>query len=463
MGGVLRGDLINQATFIAHVIGERLVKQLSAGFGECDDASAAVVRVGAAGDESVPLKSVEAFRHRPGGDHRERGQLSGSEFEGFAGTSKRGEHVEFTLAETISPIDGLQLFGEVVSEPVKSSDHTQRRHVDVGAFACPGLLDPGDVVEWLSHEITIASVEGIVASMEATIRWIVITALAPVAWGTTYVVTQQFLPADYPIYGAAIRALPAGLLLLAVSRKLPHGAWWWKSVVLGTLNTGAFFVLVYLAAQTLPSSVASTIMAASPIMMMLFAWTALAERPAAAPVTGAAVGIVGVYLMLVDGEATINTMGIAAAIAAMVMSSLGYVLAKKWSADVDVFSLAAWQLIAGGAVLMPFAVAIEGAPPTVDTSAVLGFAYLTIVATAFAFSAWFTGLRHLNAAAVGLIGLLNPITGVLLGITIAGDILAAHQIGGLVLVFAGIILGQLGTVRLTGLRRSAELRVAAKP
>ena len=33
-------------------------------------------------------------------------------------------------------------------------------------------------------------------------------------WGTAYYVTKTFLPADYPLYGALIRAIPAGLILL---------------------------------------------------------------------------------------------------------------------------------------------------------------------------------------------------------------------------------------------------------
>jgi probable blue pigment (indigoidine) exporter len=166
-------------------------------------------------------------------------------------------------------------------------------------------------------------------------------------------VTHRFLPADYPLYGAAIRALPAGLLLLAVRRRLPHGSWWWKSLVLGALNTGAFFALVYLAAQTLPTSIASTIMAISPVVMMLLAWSALAERPLAAQMVGAGVGIGGVFLMLFDGAVAINAYGVLASVAAMAMSSFGYVLAKKWSADIDVFLLTSWQLIAGGLTLTP--------------------------------------------------------------------------------------------------------------
>ncbi len=287
--------------------------------------------------------------------------------------------------------------------------------------------------------------------MEAKLRWVLVTALAPVAWGTTYFVTHRYLPAGYPLYGAVVRALPAGVLLLLVHRRLPHGSWWWRSLVLGTLNMGAFFALVYLAAQQLPTSIASTIMATSPVVIMLFAWAALAERPRAARLAGAAVGIAGVCLLLLGGGGTVHPAGVLASVTAMTMSSLGYVLAKKWSAGVDVFSLTGWQLIAGGAVLAPVAVLVEGRPPALDVPAALGFGYVTVVATALAFAAWFTGLRHLDAGTVGLIGLLNPVAGVLLGTVVAREALGARQVGGLVLVFAGILLGQPAAARLASL------------
>lgn len=278
--------------------------------------------------------------------------------------------------------------------------------------------------------------------MEGNFRWVMITAIAPVAWGTNYFVTNQFLPADFPLYGAAIRALPAGLLLLVLCRKRPHGSWWWKSLALGTLNVGAFFALIYVAAQLLPTSVASTIMATSPVAMMLLAFGLLAERPQRLHLAGAGIGIAGVCLMVLGGAGAINVLGVLASVTAMTMSSFGYVLAKKWSAGIDVLAVTSWQLIAGGVVLLPVAVAVEGAPPALDGPAILGFGYVTIIATALAFAAWFTGLRHLSAGTVGIIGLLNPVTGVLLGTLIAGDKLGPQQICGLVLVFLGILLGQ---------------------
>lgn len=284
--------------------------------------------------------------------------------------------------------------------------------------------------------------------MEATARWSLVTAVAPVAWGTTYYVTREALPADYPLYGAVLRALPAGLLLLAVRRRRPHGTWWWKSLVLGTLNMGAFFALVYVAAQLLPTSIASTVMATSPVVMTLLAWPLLSERPRALPLAGACVGIAGVCLMVLNGAAGIDPLGLLASVAAMTMSSIGYILAKRWGGGVDVLASTAWQLIAGGLVLLPVAAAAEGAPPALDGRALLGFGYVTTVGTAIAFAAWFTGLRRLTAAGVGLIGLLNPVTGVLLGTLVAAETLDAQQWGGLVLVLAGVLTGQPVTARI---------------
>ncbi|GAA3823644.1 EamA family transporter [Cellulomonas soli] len=285
--------------------------------------------------------------------------------------------------------------------------------------------------------------------MEATWRWSLVTAFAPITWGTTYWVTRHLLPVDHPLWGAVLRALPAGLVLLVVARRLPRCSWWWRSAVLGTLTMGAFFALVYVAAQLLPTSVAATVMATSPVVMILVAWLLLAQRPRLLALAGAALGLVGVALMLLTGGADIDPLGVLASVAAMTMSSVGFVLATRWSEGVDVVSSTAWQLVAGGLVLLPFAVAVEGNPPTLDGPAVLGFAYVSLVSTALAYLAWYAGLRHLPAGTVGLVGLLNPVTGVLLGTVVAAERLTVQQALGIVVVLAGVLLGQPAVERAT--------------
>ncbi|RFA07178.1 EamA family transporter [Subtercola boreus] len=273
-------------------------------------------------------------------------------------------------------------------------------------------------------------------------RWLLITAIAPIAWGSNYYVTRQFLPLDHPLWGAVLRALPAGVLLLALARSRPHGSWWWKSVVLGTLNVGAFFVLVYLASKLLPSSIASTIMATSAAVLMLVAWPLLRDRPTLFPLLGALVGFIGVGTMLLGGTASIEPAGVLASLAAMLLSSFGFVLTKKWAVAQKTLAITSWQLIAGGLMVLPFALIVEGAPPAIDGTAALAFGYVTVVATALAFVAWFTGLRHLPAGTVGLVGLLNPVTGVLLGTLLAAEPFGPRQAIGTGLVVAGVLLGQ---------------------
>jgi len=278
--------------------------------------------------------------------------------------------------------------------------------------------------------------------MESNWRWVLVTAIAPIAWGSTYFVTAHTLPADAPLWGAAIRALPAGLLLLALARRLPRGAWWWRSAVLGVLNVAVFFILVYLAAQLLPSSIAASVQALTPVALAGFAWALAAERPTVRIGIGAALGIGGVLFVVGAGGGRLDGWGIAASVTAVMLSSVSAVLAKRWADGTPVLAVTAWQLVAGGAVLLPFALGFEGFPPAVGPLGWAGFAFLTLVATALAYWAWFTGLARLPAATVGIVGLLNPVTGVLLGTLAAGELLGWPQWLGIALVLTGILVGQ---------------------
>ncbi|WP_239066075.1 DMT family transporter [Microbacterium hibisci] len=286
--------------------------------------------------------------------------------------------------------------------------------------------------------------------------WILVTAIAPIAWGSGYVVTRSLLPADAPLWGGVLRALPAGLLVLLLARRLPHGSWWWRSLVLGTLNVGGFFVLVYIAGQRLPSSLAATLMSASAAMMLLFAWLLLRRRPRLASAVGATVGLVGVGVMLGFEAEGADPWGVAASLGAMLASSLGFVLTSRWGADVPALPMTAWQLIGGSVVLLPVAVIVEGPPPALTVSSAAGFAYLTLIATALAYVAWFSGLRHLAPGVVGVVGLLNPVTGVVLGVAVAGEAFGAPQVVGVGLVLAGIVLGAVTPAR----QRERQPRVA---
>ena len=280
------------------------------------------------------------------------------------------------------------------------------------------------------------------SSMETTWRAVAITAVAPMAWGATYVVTRHLLPADAPLWGAALRALPAGLLLWLLARRMPRGAWWWKAPVLGALNFGGFFVLVYVAAQLLPSSVAASIMALAPLALAGLAWPLLRQRPTTRWALGSVLGIAGVVLIVGLGAEGVSPAGVVASAIALLSSSLGAILTTRWRDDTPLLATTSWQLTAGGIALVVVAAVVEGAPPRVDATGVAAYTGIAVVATALAFVCWFTGLRLLPAGTVGLIGLLNPVTGVVLGVLVGGESLGIGQLVGILAVLAAIAVSR---------------------
>ncbi len=284
---------------------------------------------------------------------------------------------------------------------------------------------------------------------DTSLRVVAITAVAPLVWGTTYLVTEQFLPPDRPLFAALMRALPAGLVLLLALRQLPTGAWWWKAAVLGACNIGLFFPLIFLAAYHLPGGLAATVQAASPLAVMAIAWPLIRERPGLVRVAAALVGLTGVGLLVLRSPDGVTALGLAGAFGSVVVSAVGFVLVKRWTAPVGMLTLVSWQLVAGGLVLLPVALLVEGAPPAIDVEAAGGFLWIGVAGTIVAYTCWFHGLSRMPAGAVSLVGLLNPVTGTALGVAFAAEAFGWVQALGMALVLGGVVAGQRRTRRVT--------------
>jgi probable blue pigment (indigoidine) exporter len=122
---------------------------------------------------------------------------------------------------------------------------------------------------------------------------VLVTALAPAIWGTTYLVTTELLPPGRPLLAAVVRALPVGLALVVLTRCMPRGMWWWRAAVLGILNIGAFFALLFVAAYRLPGGVAATILATQPLLVAGLATGLLGERLSLRTTIAGAAGVAG--------------------------------------------------------------------------------------------------------------------------------------------------------------------------
>jgi len=269
------------------------------------------------------------------------------------------------------------------------------------------------------------------------------TSVAPAVWATTYLVTSELLPPDRPFLAGAVRALPAGLLLVAVTRQLPHGAWWWRSLVLGSLNIGGFFALLFVAAYRLPGGVASAVGALQPLIVALLAVVVLGQRLTVRTLVAAVLGVAGVSLLVLRGETGLDAVGVVAAAGAAVSMSVGVVLAKRWASPASSLATTGWQLTAGGLVLLPLALVVEGLPSHLTGENVAGYAYLALVGSVLGYALWFRGLRALPPTDVTFLGLLNPVVATVLGWAVLDQRLTALQLLGGGTVLVSLVIAQL--------------------
>ena len=284
---------------------------------------------------------------------------------------------------------------------------------------------------------------------QGQISWIdvFLTALAPVIWGSTYIVTTELLPPDRPFTAALLRTLPAGILLFLYSWRLPERRAWGRLVVLSALNIGFFQALLFVAAYRLPGGLAAVVGAIQPLLVIGLAWALDRHRPARLAVAASVLGVVGMAALLLSPGAVWDPIGIAAALAGAACMAAGTYLARRWRPDVPVLAFTGWQLLAGGLMLVPVAWAVEPPLPSLSTTQVLGYAYLSIVGALVAYALWFRGIARLSPVAVSSLGLLSPLTAVLLGWALLGQAMTGWSLVGLLTVLGSVLAVQRAASR----------------
>src|SRR3989344_2896186 len=245
------------------------------------------------------------------------------------------------------------------------------------------------------------------------------TALGPVIWGSTYIVTTELLPPDRPFTAALLRTLPAGLLLVSWCRRWPAGGDWvgWRRLlVLSALNIGVFQALLFVAAYRLPGGVAAVVGAIGPLGGMGLGWALDHRRP---PGVGVAAALVGTVCM-----------------------AAGTFWSRRWRSDLPVLAFTGWQLLAGGIMLAPVAWVVDPPLPALSATQVGGYVYLSLAGALLAYALWFRGIARLPSVAVSSLGLLSPVTAVLLGWVLLGAAMPGVALGGMLVVLASILAVQ---------------------
>lgn len=217
---------------------------------------------------------------------------------------------------------------------------------------------------------------------------LLLTALAPAIWGTTYIVTSQFLPPDRPFIAALLRVLPAGIALLIWSRRFPQRGEWAKLIVTGILNIGAFQALLFIAAYRLPGGLAAVIGAIQPLLVMLLAWCVDRQRSPWLAVFSAIAGILGMAMLLLSPHTVLDPLGIGAAFLGAISMALGTWLSRRWALSLPIVALTGWQLAIGGVVLAPVALIVDPPLHQVTALQVAGYLWLCVAGAMLAYGLW---------------------------------------------------------------------------
>lgn len=281
----------------------------------------------------------------------------------------------------------------------------------------------------------------------ARLRDVALTASAPVIWGSTYIVTTQLLPADFPLTIGLLRALPAGLILLLFVRRLPPRNRLGHIFILGALNFTLFWAALFVSAYRLPGGVAATLGATQPLIVLLLSRPALGLRIKPAGLYAALTGIVGVGLLILGPRARLDPVGVAAALIGALSMGAGTVLTRRWQMPASPLTVTAWQLTAGGLLLLPIALLLEPGFPMPTTINVAGLLWLGLIGAALTYFLWFRGIARLGPTTVTSFGFLSPLTAVLLGWLLLGQVLGPIQVIGSATVLFSVWLGQRSGLR----------------
>lgn len=293
------------------------------------------------------------------------------------------------------------------------------------------------------------------AADQHTGGWGYLAALTPIIFGTTYLLTTNFLPPGRPLLAGLMRSLPTGLVLI-IGSHIPPRRWMARFFVLSVLYASGLFPLLFIAAYRLPGGVAAVINSLSPILVVVISVPLLGTRIRGIQIIAGILGAVGVALLVLRSDARLDVVGLIAMGGAAAMFGVATVLTKRWGRPEGMTSIGVtgWTFLFAGLTLLPVTLLAEGFPSQLTARNIGGLIYLVLISGIVAYALWFWGLQRLSASAGTFLTLLNPVTAALLGWVVLDQRLNAWQLFGALIILISVILGQPGSFDRRRRRRS---------
>ncbi|WP_288345941.1 EamA family transporter [uncultured Pseudoalteromonas sp.] len=249
-------------------------------------------------------------------------------------------------------------------------------------------------------------------------------------WGTTYAVTKYATPDWPPLLLGALRALPAGLLLLLLKPSLPTRSQWLSLLTLGAVNIALFFAFIFIMAVNLPAAIAGVGMVSVPVVALLYAWLSKGQRPAKIQALCAIALVVLAWLLFDPAHVALNVLGVAALLGALLTIVIGSTLVQSLSVHIHWWVVLTWQLIIGGTILL-LAAFIDGSllhpeqyqvvfePVSALQYSALFWLIVPNTAIAYILYVWLLGRMTVAEFSFGTIA--NPIAGIVCAVLLINE------------------------------------------
>ena len=285
-------------------------------------------------------------------------------------------------------------------------------------------------------------------------------------WGTTYAMTQFSLPDWPPLLLGAIRALPAGLILLAIKPSLPNKADWPILIKLGAINIAIFFSLIFVMALTLPSAISGVGMVSVPVFAMLFHWLMNRNLPNPIQAISGAIIVILAWQLFDPSSISLNPVGLIAMLAAISCIIVGSTITKELGSRIHWWTVLTWQLIIGGSILLVIALGQALYAPekyihlATEFSLMnsFGIGWIVILNTVLGYGLYVWLLQRMSVVDFTFGSIANPIAGILSGMLLVGESYTPAQY----ILMASMILASVSPALIQMLRQKLTKPVSTK-
>lgn len=270
--------------------------------------------------------------------------------------------------------------------------------------------------------------------------------------GANAVAVKQTVGELAPFWGAALRFLLAGLLLMLLvvftRRKLPDSKSLVGAVIYGLLGFAAAYGFLYSGLRDVPAGTVMVLVALTPLWTFGLAIVHRQERFRARGLVGAVLAAAGVAVVFIDQVDAAVPLG------SMLLVLLGTVaiaesgVVAKGIPKSDPFATNAVAMLAGALVLLVIAL-VAGEPLRLPTSSATWVAtgYLVVFGSVAMFALYLFTLQRWTASAVSYVTLLMPLVTVVLAAILFDERISPTFVVGSLVILAGVYVGAFHTSR----------------